>query len=280
MPVRELWAFDYDGTFTNVEKEGVPFVRGYSEDLQKLTKLSIVELSRRYAQRSAAMIDGDDPGWLMDGHIAAPARVDPYLRMSVFAGELLDEFALFMDPHDRKVINDYFFETNYALSDTCLLPGVDELLEAVIAKSDTVASCIITNARTHSVEAKLATIGMAGRVDLLGNAMKFLVGDEPAGIPATMRIPGLDRPVYLRRHLYYKALDDLRRGHGLEWSQVTVIGDIAEMDLLLALALGARVGLMANKFTPNYEIAYLRAHLESKAVILHSVEDMRRMLGL
>ena len=81
-----------------------------------------------------------------------------------------------------------------------------------------------------------------------------------------MPLPGLRRPVLLRRRLYFDALERLRGGADVGWEDVVVVGDIFELDLCLPLAMGARVGLFANEFTPQYEVDYLRAHPRGRVI--------------
>jgi hypothetical protein len=47
---------------------------------------------------------------------------------------------------------------------------------------------------------------------------------------------------------------------GASFADLTVVGDIFELDLALPLALGARVGLVASLYTPAYEQAFVAAH--------------------
>ena len=51
-----------------------------------------------------------------------------------------------------------------------------------------------------------------------------------------------------------------------------MVGDIFELDLSLPLAMGARVALLANPFSPAYEIEFLKGH--PRGAVLHSVEEI------
>jgi hypothetical protein len=92
-----------------------------------------------------------------------------------------------------------------------------------------------------------------------------------------MTLPNLSRPVLLRRRLYFESLDRLRVDAGLGWEDVVVVGDIFELDLCLPLALGGRVGLFANEFTPSYEVDYLRDH--PRGTIITSMDDISAFVG-
>lgn len=64
----------------------------------------------------------------------------------------------------------------------------------------------------------------------------------------------------VKREHYYQRLDELRRKANAQWSEMTVLGDIFELDLCVPLHLGARVGLMSSPFTPHYERSFLEQH--------------------
>ena len=93
-----------------------------------------------------------------------------------------------------------------------------------------------------------------------GRAKKYIIDPEMSGVEAHLSLPKLNRPVLLKRHEYYKVLNQLRLNEGVEWTDVWVFGDIFELDLSLPLSLGARVGLIQNPFTPHWEIEYLKQH--------------------
>ena len=56
-----------------------------------------------------------------------------------------------------------------------------------------------------------------------------------------------------------------------------VFGDIFELDLSLPLAMGASVGLMANDFTPQWELDYLESH--PRGHILRSLPEVHTTLA-
>ena len=47
---------------------------------------------------------------------------------------------------------------------------------------------------------------------------------------------------------------------GSNWENTIVLGDIFELNLCVSLAYAAKVGLMTNEFTPQYEIDFLDQH--------------------
>ena len=140
---------------------------------------------------------------------------------------------------------------------------------------------VITNSHTKPVQNKIRSLaadgGDAAELDWLvervfGSAKKYVVDPDWDGVDESMAMPGLQRPVLLRRRLYFEALDRLRVGAGIGWEDVVVVGDIFELDLCLPLAMGGRVGLFANPFTPPYEVDYLAAH--PRGAIIRSMDDI------
>jgi hypothetical protein len=95
-------------------------------------------------------------------------------------------------------------------------------------------------------------------------------------LPSHLDLPGLDRPVLLKRHEYYKVLDQLRIKEGVDWTDVWVFGDIFELDLSLPLSLGAQVGLIQNPFTPQWEIDYLTQH--ERGYLIRNLDEILKLV--
>ena len=135
---------------------------------------------------------------------------------------------------------------------------------------------IVTNSGTGHVQEKVRKLGgvdwLVDRVR--GNARKFVVDAGFADVPEAMTLPGLDRPVLLRRRHYHDLLDGLRRDAGAEWSDVWVVGDIFELDLALPFARGANVVLVANERTPPWEVGFSAPRLS----VVRSLTEARALL--
>jgi hypothetical protein len=134
---------------------------------------------------------------------------------------------------------------------------------------------VVTNSHTEAVAHKVDVLGRnedgTNALDWLvarvhGRAQKYVIDDSFDRVPESLQLPGLDRPVLLRRRAYFDALDRLRQQAGAEWSDVAVCGDIFELDLSLPLALGAQVGLVVNDFTPAYERAFVEKHPRGRII--------------
>lgn len=274
-----MLVLDFDGTVTDAEAEGKPFRTGYLEDLAALTGRSLDEISSAAARIEADIQAAPDRyGWEYGGKIVAPAMVDPYLRIMPVARQLFDEYGVFRDPVDRtRLLDNILYKYNYQKTDIVFRPGAAELFAALRDRP----VWVVTNSHTEPVRKKIRTLGPCGELDWLldrvrGRAQKYVVDEDFDEVPSSMSLPGLARPVLLRRRRYYEVLAELLDREDRTFADLLVIGDIFELDLALPLVLGARVGLVVNPFTPRYERDFLQAH--ERGHILHSLSEVVSLL--
>jgi hypothetical protein len=229
---------DFDGTMTDAEAEGRPFRDGYLDDLCALVGKNAGDpdvLAIAEEVEAELAANPDKHPFLWMMRAVAPATVDPVFRAG--AGAVLS-----------------------SLRDT--------------------EAWIVTNSDTHAVASKVAALdrdvpGVAWLTSRVrGQARKFDVDDAWMGVDATLALPGLDRPVLLRRRAYHDILKTLLDGAGATFADLVVIGDIFELDLAMPLALGARVGLVGSARTPGYERAYVMAH--PRATMIEDLADIPR----
>lgn len=292
---RHMIVFDFDGTLTDAEAEGRPFRGGYLDDLATLTGWDRSRIEDEAVAFEAEVAAHPERfGWMFKGQIVAPATVDPYLRMMPVARHLLDQAEALMVMRDReRVLDGLLYKYNYQKTVTAFREGAGETLSALISAGHLSGEAgelyVVTNSHTEAVRDKISQLE-EGRAEndlagpslsplierVFGRAQKYIVDPSFDLVPESLSLPGLDRPVLLRRRHYYEVLDELRLKAGLEWSQVWVFGDIFELDLSLPLAMGASVGLMANRFTPQWELDYLKAH--PRGHILHALSEVKTLL--
>jgi len=269
---------DFDGTLTDAEEEGRPFRIGYLQDLATIVGRPIDEVTELCAEFTESMMaDRDRHGWMFDGDLVAPASVDPYLRVMPVARMLLDHFdAIPAESTRSRLLDGILYKYNYPKSNICFRPGAYEFLAA----REGTDTWIVTNSATDPVRNKVSELarqaGVPGSLDWLvervfGFGKKYVIEADFDALPESMELPGLSRPVLLRRKRYYELLDRLRGEAGCSWSDVVVVGDIFELDLCVPLHMGGRVGLLANEFTPPYEQSYLQAH--DRGAVLHSLAE-------
>lgn len=261
---------DFDGTMTDAEAEGTPFRVGYIADLKVLVGAETAEeqakvdaIARRVETELTSYPERHPFRWA--GREVAPASVDPYLRMVPIADAVFNEYGVFASlPERGRLTGGVLYRYNYerTLGRPVFRDGAGATLQA-LAGSETY---VVTNSHTTAVQDKVrrldADVGgvawLAARIH--GDARKFDIDDSWAGAPSELRVPGLRRPVLLRRRRYYERLCSILRPLNASFADLTVIGDIFELDLALPLALGARVGLVASPYTPPYEQAFVAEH--------------------
>lgn len=268
-----MLVLDFDGTMTDAEAEGKPFRTGYLEDLCALVGRSAgdaeVEQIAEEVERELAERPASHP-FLWMGRAVAPATVDPYLRMVPIAHRILDRFGALPGELDRgRLLGQVLYKYNYAKTTIAFRPYAGEVLAAL----EGTPTYIVTNSDTHAVTKKVIELGVPWMTERVrGGARKFDVDDAWDGAPAELAVPGLARPVLLRRKRYFDILRKLLDENGVDWSDLTVVGDIFELDLAMPLAMGARVGLVVSDRTPAYERAFVGGHARGRLI-----DDLRQI---
>jgi hypothetical protein len=252
----ECIVLDFDGTFTDVDREAVPFLETYRAGLAELIGGPIDEPWERAVATVRA--DPDAHGFDFEGRIVAPSHADPYILATSVANLVLDELGG-MGPDERKDALERLFRTAYGESDTVFRSDAREVVETVLAHGAPVF--VVSNSHTEQVSRKIEQLAPRGveRLEVRGDARKFHLVDPEAGdprfadVPESMRVEGLSRPVYLRRGLYFDALKRIWDETGAGPGSTLVCGDIFELDLALPATLGASIHLVARERTPAYE---------------------------
>jgi hypothetical protein len=275
----KILVLDFDGTITDAEAEGGPFRTGYLEDIATLAGLSIEEtLSLASGFEDEVAKNPNVHGWVFQGQIVAPATVDPYLRMMPVARKILDHTHSFMDRDSRdRLLDGILYKYNYPKTKVVFRDGAHECLDSL----NGTGTWIVTNSHTTPVQSKVRTLAaehnnpnlewLVQRVN--GRAKKYILDEEFQEVPGSIHIPGLDRPVLLRRKHYFEVLKGILDENKASWSDLTVIGDIFELDPALPLALGAKVGLVVNPFTPDYERDFVDNH--SRGRLIDSLAEVK-----
>ena len=271
---------DFDGTMTDAEAEGGPFRAGYLEDLcalvgRKAMDPEIEAIADAVDRELAAAPEKHPFTWM--GNAVAPATVDPYLRMVPIANRIFDTFGVMPNAQERgRLFGTVLYKYNYAktLGRPVFRPGAGECLQRLVDRP----VFVVTNSDTHAVASKIATLDrehpgvarLTARVH--GFARKFDLEPDWDGVAAELRLPGLERPVLLRRRTYHDMLAQVVAEAGSSFAELCVVGDIFELDLALPLALGARVGLVRSARTPSYELAFVSQHPRGR--VLEDLSDI------
>ena len=252
----DLIVLDFDGTFTDVEKEADPFFAAYRGQVEE----QFGDVASDWAD-SEAIIAGDPAhyGWTYGGHVVAPGNADPYLRATVIMNMVFDRRDLFPDLDERTEVLQRLYFDNYPKADTVFRPEAKHVVETLLRGQAPVF--IVTNSATHDVQQKLNALAPAGREKLTvyGDARKYIVNEpevsSPAfdAVPQTMEVVGLRRPVFLRRGDYFTMMKNLWELTGATPEKTLVAGDIFELDLAMPAVLGASVHLVLKERTAEFE---------------------------
>lgn len=253
----ELLVLDFDGTFTRVDDEAAPFLVAYRAGLAEVLGEPVDEAWER--ARRAIEADPDRYGWEHEGRIVAPSHADPYILATTIAQLLLAERGL-----DRAV-TERLYRESYAKAGIAFRHDAREVVEAALGTGAPVF--VVTNSRTTDVVAKIARLEARGseRLVVRGDACKWMI--TPASradarfdaLPDEQHVPGLRRPILLKRGRYFDTLAALWAETGASPEGTLVCGDIYELDLALPALLGARVHMVGRPSTPAYERDAVRA---------------------
>ncbi len=247
---------DFDGTFTDVEREAAPYVTAYRADLtSRYGRL----VERRWDEVWNRLAERPDDGWEIDGRVVAPALADPYIRATVTADTLLREEGLELDPARRRELLASLYRAHYQEADVVFRPEARRTLEHLLDSG--VPVFVVSNSETAAVREKLSRLDARGRerLTVFGGARKYIVTESGRHderferLPRELHVEGLTRPLFPRRGHYHEVLCGIWDATGATADSTFVCGDIYELDLLLPGLLGAQVHLLARRSTPDFE---------------------------
>lgn len=271
---------DFDGTFSDVEKEAAPFVPAYKADLFDLFGR---DLSAEWDQEEKRIFsDPQATGWKHSGKIMAPATADPFIVTNCVVQNLFDKYGMLKNHDLRTAILQALYSRNYSKAVPANRPEAARVLAGVLAAG--LPTYVVTNATTTAVRKKIDELEIPGteRVEVIGDAKKFQYFDPPdadatfKALPVSVPIPGLTREAFVRRGHYYDALQRIVTKNGVTFEELLVCGDIFELDLLLPMVLGARVHLVCRPSTPQYEIDFINGQKRGSAS--HTLESLLEII--
>ncbi|MEW5850970.1 MAG: HAD family hydrolase [Myxococcota bacterium] len=249
---------DFDGTFTDVEKEAGPFVDVFQRDIADLVGRDITAAWQRLT--ALVQAEPESHGWEYGGKIVAPANADPYVRCTCVAQLLFTELGLLKNAETRSVVTQAVYQKAYKLTLTAFRPDASEVLRTILARK--LPTFVVTNARTDMVLRKLKELGFENTpgLQVFGEAHKFVITEAEThdprfqALPQERRVDGLTaRPVFVRRGRYFDVLSKVWQLSGASPSETLVCGDIFELDLAMPAELGAHVQLVGRPDTARYE---------------------------
>ena len=252
--MKKLVVLDFDGTFTDVEKEGAGFTAAYRS---ALGELAARDPDAAWA-RAEEQTKDPEAGWVKDGVVVAPANCDPYIRATCIATAVCEEWGYIPTRPLRESILQALYSHCYATATTSApRPEAAEVLQA-LANDDSLVVRVVTNSDTATVTKKLEELRIGVTIQVIGSARKYSVTQKSIeGVAEFMMVEGAQRKLLLWRSSYHAILRDLWRQTGTDASSTLVCGDIFELDLALPLSLGTRGHLLLRDNTHAFERAAL-----------------------
>lgn len=255
MPERPIFISDFDGTLTDNLAVADEYLQHYTAAMADDLGLPLAEVaSRLQVARQAALDQPGNYGWVESGK-AVTAAGDPMIVVRVIAEIVLDELGILDDKYSR--IRRYYQK---AIGETPhkFRPDAEQFIHTLGRLGRLV---IISNSDTERVEEIMAVEMPGHQIEIMGRARKQQLEDLPEDvhIADTLEPAGFPHPVQLRRGLYYQALCRAAQPQPLQ-DIGAVIGDLFELDLSLPHALGLPIALLANDYTPAWEIPYVQEH--------------------
>ena len=249
----EIVVLDFDGTLTDVDKEAVPAIEGWKNDVGRDLGFTSEQIQQRWvAAESKIKANPIDYGWLRGDKIIAPACADPFVMATVITQVLFDEEGKYSDQSEREKVLGGFFSDNYRKATTVFKDGADEFLSEL---RKLFGVYIATNSDTSKVSGKIEqALSDHSAVPIYGDAKKYNLHPDWAEVPESVEREGFGRPLFLRRRQYYDVLQKIMGDKGVSSDQVAVVGDIYELDLLLPEYTGMRTVLTPRDSTADCEL--------------------------
>ncbi len=283
---------DFDGTVTQVDAAlSERFLSEYKRLVLADVAVAGRDLNEAW-QRTEAFVRRQSPvlAWRLGVWATAPAAPDPFILASTTAELMLEEHGLLIPAIQDRMYG--FYSQAYETCVADFRPELADVLTALTRELD-LTVCFVSNSDPAKIGQRLrdhlATHpGLFERLKIEGSANKFRVREPREhgkwlpvfqNLPIGDQVPGLARPVLLRRGLYFDALQRLWGSEG-QPAQTLVCGDIFELDLAMPAWLGAHVHLIERPAPyPPYD--YERAamdELQARGVGSRS-PDLRGMLA-
>lgn len=275
----KLMIFDFDGTLSEATKNShLRMRRSFIANLAARLGLDARHVSRLYARQLRHIKKNHHLYGLpsSDGRLACGISDELILLSAV--GRSLTE----IKPADITEQQWHaMIQEAYGISYGELKLRFKRDARSIIPKLPREKCWVVTNSPNDKVRARIRTMAkdeetrawLANQVT--GNAEKYLITDNaPTVVPEKTRLPGLDRDVHLRRGKYYDIVNELRIMRGASWEEVVVIGDIAELDLVMFAHLNAKVVLVKGRHTLKHEIDYVQNLPDGQALVTGDLTEI------
>jgi len=280
VPAYQVKVFDFDGTLTDITREAIPVRQEFIGRVAPIIGLDSDQLEQRVcAYEERLKQDPGTFGWTVNGHLVALSNADPYILPLEAVRFMMQEMGGYGSSHDeiQTRLHGIFDECFAAVGDHVVFrEGIEQFLFAMRDQP----AYIVTGSKTQIVQAKIATLGngfgwLFPRIR--GDAQKYTLSEQIPGVPETFVISGYDRPLYIRRPIYYQYLAAILEGCHCKWDEMLVVGDNFETDGALPYALGAGFSLMSRKSSLQHEVDFLRTQAP-RGTVISTLEEAYELL--
>lgn len=274
----QLLILDFDGTLTEGEKESAEVTRRLKEATRERAWLDQQEFTKLFEAQMQKMRESpEEHGWKYREHFTAASGVDLLGEVRCACELMLEVTGAVPSPVERSNFFTEAFRQLTRYKEPIFKP---EAWDTLLAIAETrIPHHIVSSSPPESVVERLRVLdnerGMLNALidGVCGEARKYVIDPEFTKLEQhALTLPGLKRPMHLRRPHYYRVLDDLRQRYNTTWSEMVVVGDIFEMDLVLPFSLGATVAIMDSHRVPQYERDFANAHHPRIRILAHPGE--------
>jgi phosphoglycolate phosphatase-like HAD superfamily hydrolase len=282
-PIRVV-IFDHDYTVSRPTPDGDQrYLDAFRNGLQRLLKDGGEAFNWRWGNSfERIFLDPGQHGFIFDEKIGivAAATSDVMMLTHAVGWDYVRRFRTDI-PHARYRGMAYdLYKAAYPLLGMTPRPELPEVLNEL--KSLGVRATIATNSAKGAVQEALAS-GLGHQFqwfidEVEGGASKFEIDPEWDAVPSQIEVPGLARPRYLRRRKYAEVL--IRACGEVPMDQAMVVGDNDELDLDVAEALRAQVGLLQTIRTPAWSREWAQALSRGQVRRRHLLPSLRDVVDI
>lgn len=275
---RKILGLDLDGTFTAHEYTMTAHLSAIMHGIANLIGEDGLQIMHQLEEEIRA--DPHQHGWRHGDKVVAPPQPNQLLMFAAIAEAALDRKGLFPDHTERHHHLGQIYRDAYLLPGAHFRPNAARALEAYAEISPHLH--VVTNSVAGPAQDRLRRLqeeqnGDSRVFDRLvksvrGSASKNKLVSDLDIVPEKWRVAGLSRPMYPRRGFYHSVLQSILDQHGATWTDLIVVGDVFELDLLYPFLRGASIAFMSDHNTPTYERELIDAHPERARMITDLME--------
>ena len=277
----KIFGLDLDGTITEHEYQMTTHLTAIQDGMANL--IGIDGLQFMHQLEVEIRLNPHYHGWRHGDKIVAPPQPNKLLMLAAIAEAALDRKRLFLDHAERHQRLTRIYQDAYLLQGAHFRPNAARALEAfaeITPHLHVVTNSVVGPAQNRLRQLQEEQNGNPQIFDRLvksvrGSAQKNKLILDLDAVPEQWWIAGLSRPVYPRRGLYHNALQAILDEHGATWIDLTVVGDVFELDLLYPFLRGSKIVLMSDHNTPDYERQLAAAYPERMRVITDLMEVVK-----